>query len=177
MQKDLSESSPEMGKIEEIYLKYRDLMLFIADRILGDTKESEDVVHQTMVKLMEIADGIGEAGSPRTKALVATVTERTAVDLYRRRRRRTAVPFDEEFVQIADTAPLDAAAERTDLAAAMARLPARFREVLLLRYDGGYNCGEIAGLLSMSQANVRKTIQRAKERLEAELTEGGSEIP
>ena len=96
------------------------------------------------------------------------------MDKYRRRQRRQTVPFDEEYLSLPDSADLDAAAERTDLAAAMARLPGRYRQVLLLRYDSGFSCGEIAGLLSMSEANVRKTVQRAKERLAEELLEGGA---
>ena len=64
---------------------------------------------------------------------------------------------------------MDAAAERTDLAKAMAMLPTRYRELLLLKYDNGYSEREIAVMCSMTEANVKKTIQRAKKKLESIL--------
>lgn len=47
----------------------------------------------------------------------------------------------------------------------MAALPPRYREVSLLRYDCGYSNTEISNILDMTDANVRKVIQRAKEKL------------
>ena len=83
------------------------------------------------------------------------------------------MPFDEESVSIPAASEIDGVQTRLDLAAAIAALPARYRQVLLLRYDDGFSCREIAGLLSMTEPNVRKTIQRAKEKLGELLEEGG----
>ena len=51
------------------------------------------------------------------------------------------------------------------------RLPPRYRSVLLLRYDCGYSNAEIANILDTTEPNVRKLIQRAKEKLSAALSE------
>ena len=53
--------------------------------------------------------------------------------------------------------------------------PPRYRSVLLLRYDCGYSNAEIANILDMTEPNVRKLIQRAKEKLSAALS--GMEEP
>ena len=169
------ESEDDRSKFEIIYREYRDLMLYIANRILGDTKDSEDVVHQSFIKLIDVLGKIEEPRCHKTRALVVTVVERTAIDLYRRRRRENTVSLDEEYINVPDTAQVDAVADRADLAAAMASLPTRYREVLLLRYDSGFSNREIAGLLSMSEVDVRKTIQRAKDKLGRTLEEGGVE--
>ena len=55
------------------------------------------------------------------------------------------------------------------LAAAMAGLPAHYREVLLLRYDNVFSVKEIASMLGISQSGVRKLIGRAKKALQARL--------
>lgn len=149
-------------------------MLYIANGILGDQTDSEDVVHQSFLKLIKVLHKIEEPKCHKTRALIVTIVERTAIDLYRRRQRSRIVPFDEETVSVSVASGSDDAASRLDLAAAMAALPARYRQVLLLRYDDGFSCGEIAGLLTMTEPNVRKTIQRAKEKL-AELLEEGDE--
>ena len=61
--------------------------------------------------------------------------------------------------------------QRLDFASAMASLPARFREVLLLKYDNGFSAKEISEILSMSEANVWKTLQRAKMALREKIGE------
>lgn len=169
------ESDNDRSKFEIIYREYRDLMLYIANQILGDAKDSEDVVHQSFIKLIGVLEKVDEPKYHKTRSLVVTIVERTAIDLYRRRRRENTVSLDEEFVNVPNEAQIEAADERTDLASAIASLPTRYREVLLLRYDNGFSNREIARLLSVSEVNVRKTIQRAKERLGRILGEGGAE--
>ena len=78
--------------------------------------------------------------------------------------------MDEEYVNVPAPREIDDLNEKTDLALAIATLPARYREVLLLRYDSGFSEAEVAVILSMSQENVHKTIQRAKKKL-AEILE------
>ncbi len=169
------ESDDDRSKFEVIYREYRDLMLYIANRVLGDTKDSEDVVHQSFIKLVGVLEKIDEPKSHKTRSLVVTVVERTAIDLYRRRKRENTISLDEEHINVPDTTQIDEAISRSDLAAAIASLPTRYRSVILLRYDHGLTAREIAGLLSMTEVNVRKTIQRAKERLGMILKEGGAE--
>ena len=59
------------------------------------------------------------------------------------------------------------------LADAMAKLPARYRQVLLLRFAYGYTTRELAKEFGMTQSAVQKLIWRAKEALETIYTEGG----
>lgn len=53
----------------------------------------------------------------------------------------------------------------------MASLPRKYRELILLRYDNGFTEAEVAQIMSMSQENVHKTIQRAKKKLAKVLEE------
>lgn len=168
------ESKDDRSKIEIIYQEYKNLMLYVANGILGDMNDSEDVVHQSFLKLMKVIHKIDEPKCHKTRALVVTIVERTAIDLYRRRQRNSIVPFDEEAALMPATSEIENIQNRLDFSTAMAALPVRYRQVLLLRYDNGLSCREIAGLLSMTELNVRKTIQRAKEKL-AELLEEGDE--
>lgn len=70
----------------------------------------------------------------------------------------------------------------TTLYAAMAELPKRQREVLVLRYMGNLSISDIASQLDIGQASVRHILRRAKERLKFELAElnertGGTGFP
>lgn len=164
------ESEDDKSKFEIIYDSYKNLMFYTANRILGDTRDSEDVVHQSFVKIIGVLEKISEPKCPQTRALVVTITERTAIDLYRRRKRHTVLSLDEELVNVPSAEALEGAG-RSPFAAAMAALPTKYRQFLLLKYDCGYSETEIAGLLSMTEANVHKTIQRAKAKLGSILEE------
>jgi RNA polymerase sigma-70 factor (ECF subfamily) len=59
------------------------------------------------------------------------------------------------------------------LADTLAQLPARYRQVLLLRFAYGYTTRELAKEFGMTQSAVQKLIWRAKETLKNHLSEGG----
>lgn len=159
------ESDADKSKFEIIYDTYRKLMLYQANKILMDTQDTEDVVHESFLKIIKIIDQIEEPKCPKTRNLVVTIVERTAIDLYRQRQRRSTVVLDEEYINVPSSKNLEDMYGKADLATAIASLPTRYREVLLLRYDSGFTEAEVGQILSMSQENVHKTVQRAKVRL------------
>jgi RNA polymerase sigma-70 factor, ECF subfamily len=57
-----------------------------------------------------------------------------------------------------------AVVERDAVWTVLAELPPRWRAVLLLQAQGGFSVAEIAELLTLHEANVRKMLFRAKER-------------
>ena len=85
--------SPE-GKLkfEVIYERYKGLMFYTANSVLGDTRDSEDIVHDAFLKIIEIIDEIDDPKSPQTRYLIVTITENKAIDLYRKRKAKTVVP-------------------------------------------------------------------------------------
>lgn len=48
----LIEEDAEREKFEILYDAYRNLMFYLANEILGDTQDSEDVVHQSFLKII-----------------------------------------------------------------------------------------------------------------------------
>ena len=62
------------------------------------------------------------------------------------------------------------------MADAIASLPPRYREVLLLKYYNGYSAREIAGFLSATPDAVTQTLHRARKKL-AEILEERGETP
>lgn len=159
------DSDGDKSKFEIIYNSYKKLMLYQANKILGDQNDTEDVVHEAFLKIIKIIDKIEDPQCPKTRNLVVTIVERTAIDLYRHRQKLQILPMDEEYINVPSPQDMEGLHGRADLAAAMAALPTKYRELLLLRYDCGFSEAEAAEILSMSQENVHKTIQRAKKKL------------
>lgn len=160
----LLETEEERCRFEEIYRAYRNLLFYVAYRILQNEQDAEDAVHQSFVKLAERMDLISEGPGIRTRALVVTVTERTAIDLYRRRRAHPTVDVDELPLFYERQVEEDGT-----LAAAIAAMPPRYREVLLLKYYNGYTDNEVAALLGTTPGNVRQLLSRARKKLAEEL--------
>jgi RNA polymerase sigma factor (sigma-70 family) len=104
------------------------------------------------------------------------VARNRCLDLLRQRR---ILPMDlpredeqelDALAAIADSGPsLESLAERHDLrrllAEAIAGLPPKYREVVVLRYEGDLTFGEIAETLGIPENSAKTLFQRAKGML------------
>lgn len=158
------ESEADKLKFEQLYHRYRGLMFHVAMQILGNESDAEDAVHEAFLSILKHFDSVSEPKSPKTRAFVVIITERKAIDIVRKR--KPVLELDERTTGITIEMPGD-----TGLEAALARLPARRRELLLLRYYIGYSTKEAAALLSMTDAAAQKELWRAKQDLQAALGE------
>lgn len=79
----MTASDADKTKFEIIYNEYRDLMFFVANKILNNQQDSEDVIHQAFIKIIDVLEKIDEPKCPKTRGLVVTIVERKAIDLYR----------------------------------------------------------------------------------------------
>ena len=110
----------------------------------------------------------GVPESPETRCYVVTITERKAIDILRAKEKVVSLDYDETARGI-EIPPPDA----SELADAMARLPARYREILLLRYRNGYSNAELGKLLNIKAGSVQRLLWRAKEALRNHLSGEG----
>lgn len=150
----------DRSKFEQLYLEYRGLMFHVANKILHNEQDAEDMVHQAFLKVAENIEKIGDPKCPKTQGYIVTIVENKAIDLYRRRQKRQVVELSDELPGIS------AVYEGENvLAACVLKLPARYREVILLRYFQGYSVKEVAAILGLSLSAASKLDQRAKNRL------------
>lgn len=153
-------------KLERLYLEYRSVMFCAANEILHNEHEAEDAVQQVFMKIAENLDKVPDELSNKTKAFVVTIAENTAIDRYRKLKRHGDCELCEEACGIE-------ANSADELVSCILKLPARYRQFILLKYYHGYSTREIARLLGMSSAAASKTAQRAKQRLEQLCREAG----
>ena len=154
------ESEDDKTKFEEIYLKYKTLMFYAADKILHNEQDAEDVVHMAFMKLAENIGKIDALDCPKTRSYIVTIVENKAIDIYRKKNRHKEAEYLEEVNGLTVTYDGD-----NLLTKCILNLPARYREVILLRYYHGYSVREIAALLDISLAAASKLDQRAKKKL------------
>ncbi len=161
-------SEQERATFEALYLRYRSLMLSVARRFLPEPQDAEDAVHQAFLSILKNFNKISAIDCPETRAFVVIIVERKALDILRSRQK--TVPLEEMERGVEIPLPGD-----SGLADALAKLPARYRQVLLLRFAYGYTTRELAKEFGMNQGSVQKLIWRAKEALEKLYEEGGAE--
>ena len=155
------ESPEDRSKFEELYLRYKNIMFFAANNILHNNYDAEDAVHTAFVRIAENIEKIESLNSPKTRGYVVTIVEHAAIDLYRKHKRTAVINLD-DWKNLGLTVEYDG---RNVLAACILKLPANYRECILLRYYHGYDTHEIAQALGISESAVFKLNQRAKKKL------------
>jgi RNA polymerase sigma-70 factor (ECF subfamily) len=111
---------------------------------------------------------ISEPERAKTKAYLVTIVESKAIDLYRRKKKHPSVQLNEEIEGVRIEYEGD-----NDLAKCLAKLPARYRQFLLLKYAQGFDNRELAEQLDLSMDAIYKLDQRARAKLKALCEEEG----
>lgn len=148
----------------------------IALAITRDVPASEDVAQEAFLSAWQ---NLRKLRNPDSfLPWLRQITRNLARDHLRARARRSEVAGDVEplLAQVADPHPepaegLGEAQEFAIAADVIDQLPEESREVLLLYYREGQNSRQVASLLGLQDAAVRKRLQRARERVRAELLE------
>lgn len=141
------------------------------------TLDTDDVVQESYLKLFR-------ARSVRqivfAKAFLFTVASNTANTLFRRRKLYSDVPVSElpDSGVLEDTASdafelINARQQQALLVEVVAELPARCREIFMLRLARGLTNAEIARQLGLSEGTVRTQVVRAMHRCTEMLKERG----
>ncbi|MER0286000.1 sigma-70 family RNA polymerase sigma factor [Clostridioides difficile] len=158
-------------KFEKIYEKYRQIMFYVANKILKDDHLSEDAVHNAFLRIIKNIDKIDEVDSPRTKAFIVIIVERIAIDFYRKRKREKVSDIEEEYKHREINFSIEDKVCESNLAIALAKLNESYFQVLSLKFQYGFSNKEIAKVLNLGEENVYKRIQRARKKLKEILEE------
>lgn len=165
------EDDADKTKFEQIYRRYHDLMIYVAMQILHNQQDAEDAVHQAFLALIDNLSKVRDIASKETKSYLVVIAEHKAIDILRTQKKFIDMDYDEAIEGIRVEPPGENA-----LASAIARLPARYRDVLLLHYGNGYTTSELGGILGIKSSSVQRLIYRAKEALQKILEEEGLTI-
>src|SRR5215831_19745426 len=145
----------------------------LARWVTGNRADAEDVVQEACLRAFR---GIGGFAGGNDRAWVLTIVRNTAYDWLRKNRSPAVVQVDDleavERMQPADDAAtagpeaaLIARADEAKLEAAIASLPAVFRDTLLLRDVQGLDYREIAAITGVPIGTVMSRLARARGRV------------
>lgn len=152
---------------EELYRAQRLSMVRLAAFLVDDVALAEDVVHDAFTALHARWHHLRESHKALPYLRRAVVNNSRSV-LRRRRTARAYIWPRPEATPGADNNVL-AADEHRRLRQALAKLPRRQREVLVLRYWADLSEAEIAATLAVSPGTVKSSASRGLDTLEAAL--------
>lgn len=171
----------ESGAVREIVEKKLPRIVALATRMLGDRDEADDVAQEAFMRIWKAApDWV--PGAARFDTWLHRVTLNLCYDRLRRHRETS---MSDELPEQEDAAPLpDERIEASDtnqrLTSALARLPARQREALVLQYYQELSNAETADLMGVSVEALESLLVRARRNLRTALEDlargqGGSD--
>ncbi|HET7487298.1 MAG TPA: sigma-70 family RNA polymerase sigma factor [Acidimicrobiales bacterium] len=146
------------GAFERDFRALWALSFRVARHVVDSRDDAEDVAAEALARLHASWGRVG--GQPWREAWLTRVTTNVALDQLRRRRRLVGMA-PAERAEPAD----DAVVARLALADALARLPRRQREVVVLRHLAGLPEQQVADQLRVSVGSVKRHSHRALQKL------------
>lgn len=161
----LADSAEGKQRIEYLYHKYRKQMFCVANRILNDCFDAEDAVHNAFVGVFSTVSKVPD-NEQYERAYMLTAARNAAIDIYNKNAR--SVTFEIEIDQVYDDEVLKqviASENREMLSRAIARLPDKYRDVLLMQQVYNLKVSEIAAAFGRKTETVEKQLSRARALL------------
>ena len=163
--------SPE--EFKSAFLPLGPLLYRLAFRMLGTEEDARDAVQELYVKLCREGDRALRSSNPQ--GYCVRMMQNVCADFLRRGGRnvlRMAADVTEvrggPAVEAAD-APVEGREEAAMVRKALAALPRKLREVVVLRDLEQMEMDEIEALTGMSQGNIRVTLSRGRKMLKEKI--------
>lgn len=148
--------------------KYKDNLFAVAFNVCKSAADADDVVQETFIQYH--TGGKQFDSEEHIKAWLLRVAINRAVNVTRSFWRRQAVPLEDYMETLSFETP-----EASGLFEAVMALPEKYRVVLHLFYYEDYSVKEIAGILKLSEANVKARLSRGRKLLKNVLKEEWSD--
>ncbi len=166
----------DQSAFNQLVLKYRNRVMGVATRMLGDRVEAEDLSQDVFVKVYNALQGF--KGEALFSTWLYRVTANSCLNHRKkqaRERQVTKIVDDPEPILADGGSNPQALLERKELKSFLERairdLPEEQRMVLILRDIEGLSYEEIAGSLGLELGTVRSRLHRARLAVQASIRE------
>ncbi len=169
----------DVSCFEELVHRYKIQLLNFAFRFVGNRGDSEDIVQETFLRVFKNKHYYKEIAKFST--WIYTIAGNLAKTELRQKKRRkvlsiSAIIKDDKDFEIPDEAhnpenEVDDNIKGLMIQNAIDKLPAHFKEVILLRDVRGFAYEEIAQILKVPIGTVKSRVNRGRLRLQEDLSE------
>ena len=159
---------------DALYARHTLSLYAVAFRLTRDADAAADIVQDTWVRALEAPHRFERRSAFRTwitGIAINCVRERERSE--RREQRLDETAGDDDTIEVTSSESLDDLRfDRMDLDAAIAALPTRFQQVLVLHDVEGFTHEEIAHMLGLVPGTSKSQLSRARRRVREMLESG-----
>lgn len=152
-------SFPNKDALERLVKKYSDQMFRTAYFMCKNKSDAEDIVQETFIRYMQKKPQFQDENHEKAWLL------RTAINLTKDYMKsfwnRKTSGLDADIPCMMD--------EERELLDCIARLPCKYRIVIVLYYQEGYKIKEIAQILKRKESTIGSQLSKARELLRKEM--------
>lgn len=149
-------------------------MYGVADSVLKDSHLAEDVVQETLIHLTqeETMKTLKELAESERRKYILVTTKHTALNFYKKRKRENRVTIPDYNEEIVNNIPTEDCAdaviskvEEESFFDIVNAIPEKYSYVLRLKYKYGFSNKQIAKVCGITEAAVRKRLERGRKML------------
>lgn len=169
-----TDNLPELPReiTEEVVRYYSPMVYRIALTRTQSTGDAEDIFQEVFLKL--VANEKPFDSEEHRKAWIIKVTINCCNSHFVAPWRKNVTSMDDVMLsQIAGTTEDEYNHGESDVYAQILKLPKDMKEVILLFYYEDMSIREISQILQTSEANIKKRLSRARQKLKLELEDSG----
>lgn len=150
---------PTDDEMESVVNTYASMLFRLCFAMLGSNADAEDAVSDTFIKYLTASPPFHDAA--HQKAWLIKVAANICKDMHRFRKRH-------DYINLDDLSEYCREESDSGILEQVMRLPVKYKAPLLLFYIEGYKTNEIADILSVTPAAVRKRLQYGRDLLKLE---------
>lgn len=147
---------------EDVVLKYQMSLSRYLYNMVKDKELARDLTQDTFLEAYQAMPKT--EGELKLKSWLYRIATNNVIQVLRRRKLISWLPLVEETTIPQETDNIeDSLAQRELIRSALNKLPGKYRAVLLLHDDQGFNCQEIGKMLKISLDAAKKRLARARQ--------------
>lgn len=154
------------SEFEEIFNKYKKMLINIANKYLRTTLDSEDVVQETFIKLYRTYRNF--KSQEHLKHWLIRVTINNSLNMLKTRRTQINTKY---INNLPDEVISDVKSD--EIYNCILMLKDSYKTIIILYYYEKYDLKQIGNILNISESNASNRLQRAREKLKRILLERG----
>lgn len=149
-------------RAETLFTEHMDLLYRMALFMLSNTHDAEDAVQETYVRYLLKKPKLKD--EEHAKAWLMRVCNNICKNQIRYWKRHPSSPISETDIS-------ETTLGEQEILREISLLPTKYKSVIILHSIEGYSVKEISNILKISDAAVKKRLQRAREQLKLKIGE------
>lgn len=164
----MKKNKTDYQKMEELYTFYEQKVYYTAFSILNNRQQAEDAVQETFISLYQNIHRIYSLDETETKRYILRIVKNKAIDSYRQNKRQI-LSIEDYQKELINTSSIEehehAVLSEAQIDTLLTTLTPSYQQIFKYKVFYNLNYQEIAGLMNLTEANVRKQFERARKRI------------